>query len=195
MTELLDARATSPITGGPSFSVQHRLHRLAWGVTWTLLAAWTPPPFRPWRRALLRLFGARIAPTANIYGSARIWYPPNLTMAEHAAIGPGANVYCMDRIELGPYALVSQGAFLCGGTHDIDDPNFQLKTRPIIIGPRAWIAAEAFVGPGVTVGEGAVLGARSCALRDLQPYTVYSGHPAQPVRQRKLKAPRIGGAS
>lgn len=184
MTDLLDARETSPLHGGPSFSLRHRLRRLAWTVTWTLLAAWTPPPLRAWRRWLLRLFGARVASTANVYGSARVWYPPNLVMGEHATVGPGARIYCMDRIELGPYALVSQGAFLCGGTHDVEDAHFQLKTRPIRIGARAWIAAEAFVGPGVTVGEGAVLGARAVTVRDLDPWTIYAGNPAKPVKRR-----------
>ena len=184
MTDLLQARTSSPLRGGPSFSLQHRLRRLAWNVAWALLASWTPPPLRAWRRFLLRQFGAHLAPTANVYGSARIWYPPNLVMAEHATIGPGAQVYCMDRIELGPYALISQGAFLCGGTHDVEDPHFQLKTRPIRIGAHAWIAAEAFVGPGVTVGQGAVLGARAVAVRDLDAWAIYVGNPAHRVKRR-----------
>lgn len=187
MTDLLGASASDSLRGGPSFSLRHRVHRLIWSCTWYLLASWTPPPLRIWRRLLLRTFGAQVSSTANIYGSAKIWYPPNLAMADHATVGPGAKIYCMDRIELGRYALVSQGAFLCGGTHDIEDPHFQLKTRPIRIGARAWIAAEAFVGPGVSVGEGAVLGARACTFRDLAPYTVYSGNPAQPLRKRRLR--------
>lgn len=187
MRGLLDARVASSSEGGPSFSLGHRLRRAAWNAAWALLASWTPPPLRAWRRLLLRLFGARIAPTANIYGSARIWYPPNLVMGAHATLGPGANVYCMARIELGAYALVSQGGQLCAGTHDIEHPHFQLRTRPITVGPRAWIAAEAFVGPGVTVGEGAVLGARGCAFRDLEPWTVYSGNPARPLKPRRVR--------
>lgn len=184
----LDASKSRPLEGGASYPLSHRLYRAVWNVTWLILASWTPPPLRAWRRFLLRLFGARVAATSGIYGSARIWYPPNLEIGEHAYIGPGANIYCMGRVRIGDHALISQGAHLCGGTHDISDAHFQLIARPITIGERAWIAAEAFVGPGVTVGEGAVLGARAVALRDLEAWTVYSGNPAQPLKRRALRA-------
>lgn len=185
--EALDARLTDPLTGGATFSLRNRCFRLVWNITWTLFASWTPPFMHPWRRVLLRTFGAKVARTAGIYGSARIWYPPNFEIRDHAYVGPRAIIYCMDRIVLCELSLVSQGAHLCAGTHDIEDPTFQLRTMPIKIGRRAWIAAEAFVGPGVSVGEGAVLGARSCAMRDLKSWTVYVGAPARPLRRRTLK--------
>jgi putative colanic acid biosynthesis acetyltransferase WcaF len=185
---ILDARDAGSLEGGPSFSLGHRLYRLAWGLAWTLLASWTPPPLHAWRRWLLRLFGAKIAPTAVVYGSARVWSPANLVMEAHACLGPGVNCYSMAPIRLGPYALASQGAHLCAGTHDFEDPYFQLIAKPITIGARAWIAAEAFVGPGVVVGEGAVLGARAVAAKDLAPWTVYVGNPAVASRPRRLRA-------
>ncbi|MDB5512836.1 MAG: wcaF [Enterovirga sp.] len=83
--------------------------------------------------------------------------------------------------------LVSQGAHLCAGSHDIASPDFQLVARPISVGAESWIAAEAFVGPGVTVGEGTVLGARAAAFRDLEPWTVYSGNPASPLKRRVVR--------
>jgi putative colanic acid biosynthesis acetyltransferase WcaF len=141
----------------------------------------------PWRRFLLRLFGAKVAQTACIYGSARIWYPPYFEIGDHSCIGPKVIIYCMAKISFGDYSIASQGAHICAGTHDIDDPHFQLKCRPIIICSRAWIAADAFVGPGVIVGEGAVLGARACAFRNLEPWTVYSGNPATPLRKRSVR--------
>lgn len=187
MSAPLDAATSRPAEGGATYPLSHRLYRAAWGVTWLLLASWTPPPLKAWRRFLLSAFGARLSPTATVYGSATIWYPRNLEMGDHATIGPGATIYCMGPIRLGDYALVSQRAHLCGGTHDHRDPNFQLIARPITIGARAWIAAEAFVGPGVTVGEGAVLGARAAAMRDLDPWTVYSGNPAVALKARVMK--------
>nr|WP_271594536.1 putative colanic acid biosynthesis acetyltransferase [Bradyrhizobium sp. CCBAU 65884] len=183
--DVLDASSVRPTEGGPSFTFENRLLRFVWNAVWRLLASWTPPFLNPWRRFLLRCFGAKVAATAVVYGSARVWYPPHLEIGHHACIGPRVNVYCMARIRFGDYSLASQGSHLCAGTHDIDDINFQLKTKPIEIGARAWIAAEAFVGPGVNIGDGAVLGARACTFRDLQPWVVYSGNPAQPLRQRK----------
>ncbi|MBU1348147.1 MAG: putative colanic acid biosynthesis acetyltransferase [Alphaproteobacteria bacterium] len=188
MSDPLPAVSSRPLEGGPSFSLRHRLARLTWNITWSLCASWTPPVMRPWRRFLLRLFGAKISATAVIYGTAKIWHPANLTVGDHACIGGGATIYSMAPITLEAWALVSQGAYLCAGTHDIDDPDFQLVTAPIVVGERAWIAAEAFVGPGVSVGAGAVLGARAVAFRDLEPWGVYVGNPAKRTRTRKRAA-------
>jgi len=181
----------SPLLGGATFPLRHRLFRLVWRVCWWALGAWTPPPLHAWRRFLVRSFGGRIAPTAHIYGGARIWYPPNLTMGEYACLADGVDCYCMDRIELGAHALVSQRAFLCGGGHKVSDPDFPLVTGPIRIGRGAWMAAEAFVGPGVEIGEGAVLAARGVAVRSLEPWTVYAGNPAKPVGRRELPQPKV----
>jgi putative colanic acid biosynthesis acetyltransferase WcaF len=186
-----DARLRASISrsweGGASFSLLNRIYRLSWQATWLLLAAWTPPPFRAWRRWLLKLFGADLAPTATVYASARIWSPANLRMDAYASIGPRARIYSMSKITIGSYTVISQDAHLCAGTHDIEDPNFQLQARPITLGRRAWIAADAFVGPGVTVGDGAVLGARACAMRDLEPWMVYRGNPATALRPRHIR--------
>ena len=187
---LLKARNTRPLEGGPSFSFGNRAFRALWAVAWLLLAAWTPPPLHRWRAFVLRVFGAQVDSTARVYGSARIWYPPNLTMRAHAVLGPRVTCYCMERIEIGEKAIVSQGAHLCGGTHDISDPDFQLVARPIVIGRVAWIAAEAFVGPGVTIGDYAVVGARAVVMRDAEAYGVYTGNPAQLVKRRQLRDSR-----
>lgn len=181
----LDAQAHNSLQGGPSFSLRHRLFRLAWTVFWNSLGSWTPRPFHKWRRFLLCCFGARIHPTAKVYPRVKVWYPPNLTMAEYSCLGPSVDCYCMDRIEIGPYAYVSQEAVLCGGTHDVDNPYFQLVIKPIRLGTRAWVAQRAFVGPGVTVGDYAVLGACGVTFRDLEAMTIYAGNPALPLRKRK----------
>lgn len=184
---ILDAARSKPLEGGPSFSLSNRLLRALWLMTWGFLAAWTPPPLHGWRRLVLRAFGATVGPGARVYGRARIWYPPNLVLGANAVLGPGVTCYNQDRITIGARTVISQGAHLCTGSHDIADPNFQLITRPITIGPDAWIAAEAFVGPGVTVGEGAVLGARGVTFRGLKALTVYAGNPAREIRRRELK--------
>lgn len=187
MTIPLHAAKTKPTDGGASFPFQHRLQRLVWNVTWLVLASWTPRQMHPWRRFLLRLFGARMARMSDVRGGARIWYPANLEMHPFTSIADGVNCYNMAKITICERALVSQGAFLCGGDHDVNDPTFQLVTKPIVIGKMAWIASEAFVGPGTVVAEGAVLGARAVAVgKSLEAYTIYVGNPARPVGKRKV---------
>ena len=181
---LLNASESKPLEGGASFSIGHRLLRATWNVTWFFLAAWTPPPMNRWRNLLLRCFGAKLHPTAIVHGSARIWYPPHLQMGAYACLGPQVNCYCMAPIELGEKAIVSQRAHLCAGTHDINDPNHQLITKPITLGNGVWIAAEAFIGPGVTVGTNAVIGARSVLFKDADSSGVYVGNPARLIRHR-----------
>lgn len=185
--DLHDAARFSPWEGGATFTLGNRIYRAVFTLVWLVLAAWTPPPLYAWRRVLLTLFGARLHPSAKVYGSVRIWSPRNLEMAANAVIGPRAIVYSMAPITLAPFSIVSQGAHLCAGSHDVEDPHFQLIRRPIHIGERAWVAADAFVGPGVTVGEGAVLGARGCAMTDLSPWTIYRGNPATPFRERRIR--------
>lgn len=189
---LLDAATSKPRQGGASFSWSHRALRVAWNIVWSVLGIWTPVPLHGWRRLLLRVFGARVDRTARVYPGVRIWYPPNLEMRAFACLGPGVDCYCMGPVVLESYALVSQRASLCGGTHDIDDPHFQLRVAPIRIGAHAWVAAEAFVGPGVSVGEGAVLGARGVAMRSLAPWTLYAGNPARQLRPRVRPPGELG---
>ncbi|KKC38910.1 acetyltransferase [Devosia epidermidihirudinis] len=167
-----------------SFPFSDRLYRSTWSLVWLLLAAWTPPPFHRWRCLLLKAFGAEIALDCRVYGSARIWSPKNLRMDRNAVLGRHAQCYCMAPIHIGENAIISQFAQLVTGTHDIDQPGFRLIARPITIGADAWIAAKAFVGPGVTVGDGAVLGACAVTFKDLPARSVYVGNPARFIRHR-----------
>lgn len=187
MTEPLDARETNPLGGGPSFSLGNRLARLLFRIVWTLLAWLLPPPLGwGWRRFLLWLFGARIARGAKVYPSARIWLPSNLVMGPFSAIGPGVDCYSQARVTIGEGATVSQRSYLCSGDHDHRDPAHQLVARPITVGKGAWVAAEAFVGPGVTVGDRAVIGARACLTRDVPADTIWAGNPARQVGMREF---------
>lgn len=136
------------------------------------------------RRALLRLFGAAVGKGVRLRPSVNIEIPWNLTLGDRCVIGDHAILYSLGAITIGPRAVVSQYAHLCAGTHDFTKPSFPLLRPPIEIGHDAWIAADAYVGPGVTVGPLAILGARASAFKDLDPNTIYVGNPAQPVRKR-----------
>ena len=168
-----------------TFTWSHLLYRLLWNATWLLFAAWTPPQLYAWRRFLLNVFGAKVAKGARIYGSARVWYPPNFEMGRGAVLGPKSLAYSMAKIVLEEYAEVAQFNRLMTGTHDINSPTFQLYAKPIRICSHAWIAAACFVGPGVTVKEGAVLGGAGVTFKDLEPWTVYGGNPARVIKVRR----------
>lgn len=169
---------------GPSFSRLNRVARLCWQLVWIVLFRPTPPSMHGWRCWLLRCFGARIAQGCHVYSDARIWAPWNLVMAEKACLGPRIICYSMAPIVLGERAVVSQGAHLCTGTHDYNLASFPLYAKPITIGSDAWICAEAFVGPGVQIGNGAVIGSRSVVIRDQPGWMVCAGNPARPLKPR-----------
>ena len=192
--KLTDAMVTARVERGPTFTLRHRANRALWKLVWLLLASWTPPSFSPWRIILLRAFGAKVSKGAAIAASAKVWLPSNLELMAYATVGPGVECYNMAPIRIGERSIVSQRAFLCGGTHDISDPSFPLRVRPITIGNDVWIASEAFVAPGVRIGDGCVLGARSCAFEDTSPWTVYRGNPAKPIRERKWRNPSPDGS-
>lgn len=182
----LDAKRHLPLEGGASFSLGNRATRVVWNVAWFVLARFTPPPFHPWRRLILQTFGAQIARGARVHASAKIWLPANLELGENALIGPGVQLYNQGHITIGARAVISQRAHICASSHDVHDPLFQLILRPIVIGERCWVASEAFVGPGVTMGDRAVLGARAVLLVDAEANGIYSGNPAVFVKPRRM---------
>lgn len=174
----------------PATSLRSRAGRALWGLACLLLFRPTPRPLHAWRALVLRAFGARLGPHVHVYPRARIWAPWNLECGPAAAIADGATVYNPAPVRLGSHAIVSQDAYLCGASHDLDDPAFPMVSRPIVLGDYAWVCARASVGPGVTLGEGAVLGLASVTVKDLAPWTVHAGAPARLVRQRRRHPPR-----
>lgn len=170
-----------------SFSLKNRLGRVAWGIAWNLAFRFTPRQLHRWRAFLLRRFGADIGSSVHIYPSVRIWAPWKLVCEDRVGIGDRAIIYNMGAIVIKRQATISQGAHLCAGTHDIDSPNFQLQTGPIVIGADVWICSEAFVGPNVTIASGCVVGARACVMKSItEPATVWAGMPARKLRNRAV---------
>ncbi|UTV30463.1 hypothetical protein [Photobacterium atrarenae] len=168
----------------PVYGWQNKFARTCWSLVYYTLFRLSPTPLFGFRRQLLRFFGARIGNQANIYPSAQIWLPANLEMASGATLGPRVQVYNQGYIKIGKNAIVSQGAHLCASTHDYDDPLHPLVLAPVTIGANAWVCADAFIGPGVDVGEGAVIGARSVLMKTAAAWQVYAGNPARAIKQR-----------
>jgi putative colanic acid biosynthesis acetyltransferase WcaF len=182
-----------PATGAdpylrPAFSRSDRGRRLVWNLCHALLYRPSPRPMHFWRAMLLRLFGASLGAGCHFYPASRVWAPWNLSCADQVTAGDGAEIYNPAPMRLGSHAILSQDAFLCGATHDYDDPGFPLLAYTTEIGAYAWVCARASVAPGVNLGEGAVLALGSVATRDLEPWSVYAGVPAVKIKDRKRPA-------
>jgi putative colanic acid biosynthesis acetyltransferase WcaF len=171
---------------GPSFSLRNRLGRVLWHIVAFLLFRFSPKPLHEWRSFLLRCFGARVGRSVHVYPGVVIWAPWNLDLGDECGIAGGAILYSQGKITVGYRAVISQGAHLVTGTHDYTKPGFPLFTKPIDIGAQVWIAAEAFIHPGITIGEGAVVGARAVVTRDLPEWMICAGHPCVPIKPRKF---------
>jgi putative colanic acid biosynthesis acetyltransferase WcaF len=135
---------------------------------------------------LLRLFGATVGRGVHVYPGAKIWAPWNVEFGDEAGVGDGAVLYSQGKITLGKRVVISQGTQLCTGTHDYTQRGFPLVTAPITVGDEAWVAAEAFVHPGITIGEGAVIGARSVVTKDMPAWMVCAGFPCKAIKPREM---------
>ena len=173
------------------WTIRQRVRMIAWELCWALFCRWTPKPFNAWRVAWLKIFGAKVYGKPFVHQRARIQIPWNLILHDRAALGDGANAYSLGVIEIHREATVAQEAYLSTGTHDFADRNTPLVTAPITVGRLAWVGARAFVMPGVTVGEGAVLGAMSVATKDVPDWTICAGNPAKQIAARSKRRMRV----
>lgn len=165
----------------------HRAKRIIWAIiNATLYRLLFGRFFWPLRKFLLRIFGAKIDKKAYIYSQCTIYAPWNLIVGR-ACIGPKTELYNKVQITIGNDSVVSQGAFLCTASHDINSIMLPLKTAPIIIGNNVWVASNVFVGMGVIVGDGAVVGATASVYNNVEPWTVVGGNPAKFIKKRVIK--------
>jgi putative colanic acid biosynthesis acetyltransferase WcaF len=171
-----------------SFSFSNKIGRIIWNVSyWILFRPFGLPIFRKWRNLILRSFGARIHSTAKVYASVKIWAPWNLALGANSCLGRFVDCYNQGKITIGNNVVISQKAYLCASSHDISDPKYTLTLHPININNQVWIATDAFIGPGVTIREGAVIGARSAVFKDVEPWTVVGGNPSRFIKKREIK--------
>lgn len=166
----------------------HQTRRIVWTiVNATIFRCLIGIKLRYVRNVILRLFGARIPLASLIYPSCKIWAPWNLKVGRCSCIGPNTELYNKALIIIGDNAVISQGTFLCTASHDISDSRHPLITAPVIVKDRAWVASHAYIGMGVTIGEGAVVGATASVYKDVEPWTVVGGNPAKFIKKRVIK--------
>lgn len=157
---------------------------LIWWIIQGSLFKFSLHPMYAWRRFLLRLFGAKVGKGVQVRASAKFTYPWKVSLGDYAWIGDHVELYSLDEIHIGEHCVVSQKAYLCTGTHNIHDIQFGLITKSICIQDGAWVASDTFVYPGVTVGEMAVVAARSTVMKDVPANEIYAGTPAKFIKQR-----------
>ncbi|NWF44270.1 colanic acid biosynthesis acetyltransferase WcaF [Hydrogenophaga sp. D2P1] len=159
---------------------------LAWQIVQATAFGLSPQPFYLWRRWLLRLFGAKVGKGAIIRPTARVTYPWKVELGEHCWIGDNTALYSLGEIKIGDHAVISQRCYICTGSHDIANITFPLTATPIVIEAEAWVATDCFVYPGVTIGRGAIIAARSTVLSDIPSGVIAAGCPATVRKERPL---------
>ncbi len=180
--QMLDLRKSNT-----QWTLRTKLTRGLWNLCRLLLFRPTPKRLgNPWRLWLLRRFGATIHGDALILPTCHILIPANFEIYDGSAVGDDVEIYNYGKVTIGSMTVISQGTYLCTGTHDYTRTDMELIWAPITIGDNAWVAAGAFVAPGVTIGSGAVIGARSVVTKDMPPWMVCAGNPCRPLKPRVL---------
>jgi len=164
--------------GRPGWYVQ------LWWLVQALFFRTSPQVLYGWRRFLLRLFGARVGKGVILRPSVQVTYPWKVQIGDYAWVGDDVTLYSLGEIIIGANAVISQKCYICTGSHDYSKPAFDIYSKPIHIEDEAWLATDVFVAPGVTIGRGAVVGARSGVFKDLAGGYLYAGNPLRMLRPR-----------
>jgi putative colanic acid biosynthesis acetyltransferase WcaF len=175
------------ITARYPYTIREYARRTMWRLVESTVFRWSLPRAIGWRCRLLRWFGATLGTGVNVRRTARILHPWLLTMADWSSLADDAVVYNIGPVSIGAHSVVSHGAYLCAGTHDYTIPNLPLLRPPIVIGAGVWICMQAYIGPGVTVGDNTVVGARAVVASSLPPGMVCAGNPARVIKPRVMK--------
>ena len=169
------------------YPIRDYLYRIIWVIIKNSLWKILWHRFYFLRAGILKIFGADISWYFQAFGSTNILRPWAIKIGRNVTIGPRVHLYNLNNITIGDNTVISQDAYLAGGTHDYTKSNLPLLRKDIIIGKNVWICAGAFIGPGVTIGDGAVVGARAVVIKDVEPWTVVGGNPAKFIKKREIK--------
>ena len=118
-----------------------------------------------------------IAPTTFFTGN-------KLEIGDCTVVNRQCYLDAREGLYIGSNVSISNQVYIQTATHDLQDPNFRYVPGPVVIQDYAWIGARAIVVPGVTIGEGAVVGAGAVVTHDVAPHTIVVGVPAQVIGER-----------
>lgn len=179
-----EAKAFRQIRAPAVLSGRLRIKRLLWSLVQGSLYRFSFHTANRWRRFLLIAFGAEIGAGCTIRRTSKVMYPWLLKMGSVSCLGEDVVVYNLGAVTIGDRVTISQEAYLCAGTHDYTKVSMPLLTPPITCRDDSWICARAFIGPGVTIGEGAIAGAAAVVTKDVSDWTIVAGNPARPIKPR-----------
>lgn len=168
-----------------SFSIKNKVGRVLWSIAYAVLfRPFGLGVFNKWRNFILVLFGAKIGKGSIVYASVKIWAPWNLSVGKYVCLGEDVDCYNQGKITIGDNTTVSQKSYLCASSHDISDVKNNLLLKPIVIKDQVWVAANSFIGPGVQIEQGAVVGATASVFKNVDSWTVVGGNPAKFIKKR-----------
>ena len=171
-----------------SFSIKNKISRLLWNIIRLIVfRPFGSRLFKKWRVLVLKCFGAKIEWSSHIYASVKIWAPWNLEIGANSSLGPNVDCYNQGKISIGANTVISQKSYLCASTHDYTKIDFPLILKPITIGNGVWIAADAFIGPGVFIGDDSVIAARSVVVKNVEANAIMGGNPAKIIKSRTIE--------
>lgn len=168
----------------PNFRGKSGIIVQLWWIVEALFFNPSPQILYGWRRFLLRLFGAKVGKGVVIRPSVKTTYPWKVSIGDYSWIGDNVVLYSLGEINIGSNAVISQKSYLCTGSHDFEKTTFDIFAKVITVEDEAWIASDVFVGPGVTIGKGAVVGARSSVFKSVEGGYVYAGNPLRRIKRR-----------
>ena len=168
------------------YKLSEYIRRAAWEMIGAPLVSLSPRKAHGWRRFWLRQFGATMQKTSYVKNTTKVRHPWLLTMGHHSCLAENVEVYNLGPIVIGDHSVVSQHTYLCAGTHDYTTPSLPLLRPPITIGHGVWVCARAFIGPDVTIGDNAIVGAAAVVTKDVPPNSIVAGNPARVVRERPM---------
>ena len=178
MQELNKFKLPKNFRGRNAFVVQ------LWWLVQSLIFKNSPQLLYGFRRAILRIFGAKIGKKVIIRPSVRITYPWKVSIGDYSWIGDDVVLYSLGEIEIGKNVVISQKSYLCAASHDYLKQDFPIFKKKISIEDQCWLATDVFIAPGITIGKGTVVGSRSSVYKDLPANKVCIGNPAKIIRER-----------
>jgi putative colanic acid biosynthesis acetyltransferase WcaF len=185
-------------TSAAPYSRKDYARKLAWMLVGQPAIRFSPRFCRKFRVIVLRMFGAEVALSANIRPSAVIWHPWLFALGEHSCLGDGVLIYNLGAVRVGSHTVISQRVHVCNGSHDYRRSDLPLLRPDCVIGNGVWICADAFIGPGVTVGDNSVVAAAAVVTKSVPVGLVVGGNPARPIKARfdpPTTAERLDGPS